>query len=87
MPQVANTSAWGSGPLTPERGVLYPNVGDATEESSDRGRTMSVVVSDAEVPMHAPRGAPAVAALAVAVALVGGLMLGVLLIAFASTVS
>jgi hypothetical protein len=48
---------------------------------------MSVVISDTEVRMHAPRGAPAVAALAVAAALVGGLLLGVLLIAFASTVS
>ena len=37
--------------------------------------------------MHAPRAAPAVAALAVAAALVGGLALGVLLVAFASTVS
>ena len=43
--------------------------------------------SDVEVPVHAPRAAPAVAALAVAAALVGGLMLGVLLVAFASTLS
>jgi hypothetical protein len=40
-----------------------------------------------EVLVHAPRAAPAVAALAVAAALVGGLLLGVLLVAFASTVS
>jgi hypothetical protein len=37
--------------------------------------------------VHARRAAPAVAALAVAAALVGGLMLGVLLVAFASTLS
>jgi hypothetical protein len=42
---------------------------------------------DVEVPVHAPRAAPAVAALAVAAALVGGLLLGVLLVAFASTLS
>jgi hypothetical protein len=59
------------------------------EESSDRrGSIDSHNVGG--FPVHAPRAArtpPAVAAFAVAVALVGGLALGVLLIAFASAVS
>jgi hypothetical protein len=37
--------------------------------------------------VHAPRTDPALAALAVLAALVGGLLLGVLLVAFASTLS
>ena len=45
------------------------------------------VIHEVEVPVHAPRAAPAVAALAVAAAMVGGLLLGVLLVAFASTLS
>jgi hypothetical protein len=61
-------------------------------EESPRRRG-SVVCHDQDVEVmlvYAPRAArtaPAVAAFAVAAALVGGLMLGVLLIAFASAVS